>query len=892
MVAPGARLGPYEILAKIGEGGMGEVYRARDTRLDRLVAVKVLPTAFSQDAERRARFEREARAIASLTHPHICTLHDVGREQDVDYLVMELIEGQTLADRLRGGRLALAETLACAVQIADAVATAHRLGIVHRDLKPGNIMLVRPASGAPPRPHVKLLDFGLARLGLESVASDAATVAAPLTGAGAIVGTLNYMAPEQLQGVPYDARVDIFAFGAILFEMLTGRRAFEGSSHPTVAGAVLHTDPPPVTAVVPGVPPALERVVATCLAKHPDNRWSTMHDVLLQLRDMSVGDPTMPARAESPPRGRRDWLPWSVAALSAVIAAASWIGARATSDEAAAVPARPDVLSVLPPPGATPSYAWEAPQVSHDGRHIAFAASDQSGTVWLYVRSREAIEPRRLAGTEEASQPFWSPDSTRLGFFAAGQLKTVALDGSAARTLAAAPVPRGGTWGRDDVILYSAVPNTPPMLVPAAGGESKPVPVERVERGFRSFPQLLPDGRHYLFEALEGISGGPAGVRVASLDSTDVREVVKTRGNAFFVDGQLLFLRDSTLVAQSFDLESLQIRGTPVVIAEGVGFNAITYQGLFSVSRDAIAYLAGTRGAQLEWFDRQGRSLGAATPPGDFSTLCLTADERTVVFEQADSRTGAVDLWTLDVGTKQTTRLTFDPSVDFYPVCGPAGPAGREVLFASLRAGPPSLFRLPFDTPGSEKPALVSFAAKIPSDWIDGGRQVVLSILNPQNSWDIAVWRMGDAEPRPVVATSNDERAGRVSPDGRWLAYTAREGNGRFEVYVQPFPGGGGKWQVSSNGGMQPAWGKGGSELYYLMPDRRLVAVPVRSGPRDVAFGPAEVLMASRAAGREGGNAISTQYDVTGDGQRFLISTAADPAPISVMLNWKAAARR
>ncbi|MGD9904584.1 MAG: protein kinase, partial [Vicinamibacterales bacterium] len=584
MVAPGTRLGPYEILAKVGEGGMGEVYRARDTRLDRLVAVKVLPAEFSADAERRGRFEREARAIAALTHPHICTLHDVGREQDLDYLVMELIDGQTLADRLRGGRLDLAEALACAVQIADAIAAAHRLGIVHRDLKPGNVMMVRPSSGSPPRPHVKLLDFGLARRGVETVTSDVATVAAPLTGAGTLVGTLNYMAPEQLHGAPYDARVDVFAFGAVLFEMLTGRRAFDGSSHASVVAAVLHTDPPPVTAVVPDVPTVLGRVVTTCLAKDPDHRWSTMHDVLLQLQAMTAVDgPAVPGGA--PPRRRLQWPSWSVAALSAVVAAAAWIGPRAPAGDTASAPPRPDVLSVLPPPGATPSYAWEAPQLSPDGRHVAFAASDQSGTVWLYVRSLETIEPRRLPGTEDASHPFWAPDSTRLGFFAAGQLKVVGVDGGTARTLAAAPVPRGGTWGLNDVILYSAVPNTPPMTVPAAGGEPALVPVERVERGFRSFPQLLPDGRHYLFEALEGVAGGPIGIHVASLDSTEVREVVKTRGHGVFVDGRLLFLRESTLVAQAFDTETLRLHGTPVVIAEDVGFTAITYQGLFSVSR-------------------------------------------------------------------------------------------------------------------------------------------------------------------------------------------------------------------------------------------------------------------------------------------------------------------
>jgi hypothetical protein len=458
--------------------------------------------------------------------------------------------------------------------------------------------------------------------------------------------------------------------------------------------------------------------------------------------------------------------------------------------------------------------------------------------------------------------------------------------------LAPAPVARGGAWGKDDVILFSAVPNSPPQLVPAGGGEPRPAPIAGPERGFRSFPHLLPDGRRYIYERLDGLSGGPTGVFAASLDNTEVREIVKTRGNGMYVNGRLFFLQETALVSQPFDAATLQLQGTPVTVAEGVGFNAITYQALYSVSDDAVAYLGTTRGAQLAWFDRQGRALGAVTPPGDYSTLCLTGDERSAVFEQADPAGGSVDLWRLDFATRQTTRLTFDPTVDFYPVCGTSGTSSQSVVFSSLRSGPPSLFRLPIAAPGSEKPVLVSSVAKIPTDWTDGGRTIVFSTLSANTNWDIATIAADGGEPRMIVETPADERGARVSPDGRWLAYTAREGGGRFEIYVQPYPAGGAKWQISRGGGMQPVWRKDGRELYYVSPERNLMAVTVKSGGADFAFEQGRPLMAARTAGWEGGNAMGAQFAATGDGQRFLISTAAEIPPITVMLNWSAARPR
>jgi Tol biopolymer transport system component len=671
--------------------------------------------------------------------------------------------------------------------------------------------------------------------------------------------------------------------------MITGRRAFDGPNPASVAGAVLHVAPPPLTTVVSVTPPALERLVAVCLSKSPDDRWSSAHDVLLQLRALSPGEVHLPA---SPGRSAsRERVAWGLAAALGAVAAAVLLVPRPGVPGMA--PGGLDVVSILPPEGAVPSYAWEAPQVSPDGRQIAVAATDPSGTNWLYVRGRDSLESRRLPGTEDATLPFWSPDSTQLGFFAAGQLKTVALAGGAPSVLAAAPVPRGGTWNADNVILFSAVPNSPPGLVAATGGEVRLAPAP-AEAGFRSFPQWLPDGRHYIYQALDAASRRPDVLRAASIDTTDVNDIVTARGHGVLRSGFLLYRRDSALVAQPFDVATRQLTGTPSIVADQVGLNAITYQSLFSASTDAIAFLPSPHASQLFWLDRQGRVLDTLTPPGDYNTVCLTADGRRAVFDRADASTGAVDLWQLDIDTHQSSRLTFDAAVDFHPVCSPSGPSSQDVIFASLRAGPPSLFRLPIGAPGSEKAVLTTPpAAKIPSEWTRDGRWIVFSVLNAKTSWDIAMWPVEGGEPTPVVATQADEHTGRVSPDGRWIAYAAKEPGGQFEIYAQPFPGGGAKWQVSRGGGKQPYWRADGAELYYLTPDRKLMAVPVGLRQGVLAFGEGRALMETRVAGWETINSVGRQYAVSADGQRFLVSATSGAAtPITLMLNWAAKTAR
>ena len=812
---------------------MGEVYTARDTRLDRTVALKSLPSDVAQDPERRSRFEREARAIAALSHPHICAIYDVGRHDSLDYLVMELLDGTTLAARVSRGPLDPHEAVAFAVQIADALDKAHSHGIVHRDLKPANIMLTR--SG------VKLLDFGLTKLRPGAASGDEGlTATSPLTEQGQILGTTQYMAPEQLEAGVADARSDIFAFGAIVFEMVTGRRTFEGSSQAAVIGTILHKPPPAMTSLAPGVPPALERLISVCLAKSPDDRWASIHDVLLQLK-MIADAPAVAVEAQARHSQLLAWGPAVFGSLAAVAAVLVILvmGSRTNGPADMGL----DVLSVLPPVQTTLAYG-EAPQISPDGRHVAFVAIDQAGRSRLYVRSRDSLEPLMLTDTVEATMPFWSPDSAQLGFFGQGQLKTIAISGGASHALARAPVPRGGTWNRDGMILFSGRPNMPPQLVPAAGGEAIAAgPLDGAVRG-RSFPSFLPDGRHYVYLSVRPHPH----IRLGSLDSPETRELVRSTGTPVYAAGHLLFRRDAALVAQPFDPGTLQLSGSPVSIIENVGFNPITYQTLVSPSDTGVlAYEASTPGSQLAWFGRQGERIGIVTPPGHYNTLCLTADGKRVVYDLADPVSGNVDLWALELGSGRSTRLTFHPLADFYPVCSPAG---DEVIFASLRDGPPTLFRLKLESPGSETHVVqspLSPSPKIASDWSRDGR-VIYGELNDRTNWDVMISPVSGGATTSLIQTEAEERNARLSPDGRWLAYDSVE-SGTFEVFVQPFPPTGVKWQISRKGGQQPQWRGDGAELYYLAPDRKLLAVDVKTRQSDFGFNDPRVLVDARVTG-------------------------------------------
>ncbi len=874
-LSAGFQLGPFQIVAPLGAGGMGEVYRARDTRLNRSVAIKILLADVAGDPDRRGRFEREARAVASLTHPHICTLHDVGRHDGTDYLVMELLEGETLASRLERGSMAMPELLARAMEIADALDAAHRVGIVHRDLKPGNIMLTR--SGA------KLLDFGLAKLrGDEAPLVDGLTRSSPLTGKGEILGTLQYMSPEQLEAKPVDARTDIFAFGLIVFEMATGRRAFEGSSAASLIGAILRAPTPHVSALAPEAPSGLDRLLTVCLAKNPDDRWSSAHDVLLQLR--AIADGALAEGTAAAPTRRRERLAWGVAAiaLAAAIGLTAFVATGRSDDgDAAAL----NVLSLMPPADAR-FETGDAPQISPDGRHVAFPARDDAGRTWLYVRPRDSLEAQALPGTDDALMPFWAPDSRRIGFFAGGQLKTVSLAGGAPHAIARAPVPRGGTWSKDDVILFVPLPALTVHRISAAGGQATQVP--RSDSLLRWFPSFLPDGRHYLFLA-QTLDRRETSIWIGNVDSPETTRVVSTRTSAIYAEpGYLLFRREAALVAQPFDPETRTLSGNPIQISDNIGFNAITYQGLFSASRTGVlTYVPATPGTQLEWFDRTGRPLGLAAPPGHYHVLCLSSDDKRIVYEMADASSGNVDLWSLDTSTGVPSRLTFHPAVDFYPVCGPNP---DDMAFGAMRGGPPSLFSGTLTAPGGEKALRRTSFPMIPTDWSSKGF-IVYSELHPETNWDIMVLAPDRGEPVRFASTETDERSGRLSPDARWMAYVSLESGGP-EVYVQPYPPTGGKWQVSKGGGLQPQWARDGRQLYYLAPDRKLFVHDVQATGSSFTLGKGHVLFETRIGGGERGGQ-GCQYAVTSDGKRVILSRTTDAVvPATVMVNWTKALAR
>ena len=853
------------------------------------MAVKVLPGELSSDTSRRSRFEREAKAIAALTHPNICTIYDVGDHEGIAFLVMELLDGETLAARLARGPLPIADALAIATQIADGLDGAHRLGIVHRDLKPANVMLTHAGASGQRSTQAKLLDFGLATFSTAGVPSaDAATATGPLTMRGEVVGTLPYMAPEQLEGKPVDARTDVFAFGAMLYEMVTGQRAFAGTSQASLMGGILHSTPLPIRSLAPDAPPALERLIDICLSKDPADRWSTAHDVFLQLKQLSAevtAGPTVAATAApaTPWRGR---LAGAAAVAAALVAGG--LGTILLTDNAA--PAAPagglDLVSIVPPVDTT-FVRGEAPQISPDGRYVAFTATDLAGVRRLDLRSRDSAAPRFLAGTENAAQPFWSPDSRMLGFFAEGLLKTVAIAGGSPTVIARAPLPRGGAWSPENLILFSPRPNTSLVYVPSTGGEPTPVP-SVVKAGIPGFPFFLPDGRHYLYTQLNEDTRLAESLFLGSLDSPDTRRVVATTSSGAYASGHLLFRRNTTLLAQPFDLAALQLTGTATAITENVGYNPATFQALFSASSNgAIVYRDALPGAELVWFDRQGVRLSQAAPPAEYNSFCLSADGSRIVYDMASAATGNIDIWTMDLTSSASSQLTFAGPVEFYPVCSPDG---KDVIFSALKPSVPNLFRLGVLSPGQGAELLTSPFAKIATDWVRDGTQVIFSVLNPATNWDIASVALEGGQPRMLVSTGAEERNGKLSPNGRWLAYVSNE-SGRFEVYVQPVSSTGVKWLVSRGGGLQPQWGADGRDLYYIAPDRKLMSVAVREESRVLVASAPTPLMDTNITEWE----VSAQggsYAIAADGNRVLISTATGAdRPITMLLNWTAALR-
>ena len=880
-VAPGTRFGPYEILGPLGAGGMGEVYRARDTRLDRIVAFKILPPDLAAQPTHRERFRRETRAISSLSHPHICTSYDVGEQDDVAFLVMEYLEGETLAARLLRGPLPRDEVLQRATEIAAALDHAHRLGIVHRDLKPSNVMLT--ATGA------KLLDFGLAKVHPVRFPVSVETATLPggaSTVEGTIIGTVQYMAPEQLEGKDADARTDVFAFGALVYEMATGRRVFSGESQASLIAAILRAEAPRISDLDPLTPASLDHVVARCLAKNPDDRWQTTRDLMLELRAIADRRDDRPSAVRSSRRSSRERVAWAIAIAATVVAAvvgSLYVQSRrpqpSTADSDAVA-----FRSEIPAPAGTIVGAFA---LSPDGRLVFVGRNGQTTRLW--VRALDSVTASPLKNTDGADFPFWSPDGRSIGFFADGKLKRIEVAGGPAQPLADAPNGRGGTWNRDGVIVFS--PNSLTLSrVSATGGPAEEITTLDTSRGEAShrWPVFLPDGQRFLYLA-QGSVEERRGLFVASLDKTLRKFLIRTEDSGLYAaPGYLLFLRDSTLMAQRFRIEDLSFEGNPIELAAPVGVNGLE-RAQFDVSSSTLVYRRGTflGRSELVWFNRRGQRIGQIASTDDFRAVRISPDGRAVAFAVEDKRVGTPDVWIHDVATNSEKRFTFDPSTDRDPVWSPDG---SRLAVRSQRHERFNIYVRAVNGVGGEQLVYDSKENANIHDWSRDGSFMLFTRVDPkdQNDRDIWVLRLDDTrEQHPLFEAPLIQEYPRFSRSGRLLSYQTND-SGRNKVFVVPYPISGDKWEISPDGGFQPIWRADGSELFYIAPDNTIMGVEVRAKETSVEFGtprrlfqaPLVVLPARQP---------SWIWDVAPDGQKFaLILGIDDDAPVTLVTNWQA----
>jgi serine/threonine protein kinase/Tol biopolymer transport system component len=868
-ILPGRRLGPYEILSSIGAGGMGEVYKARDTRLDRIVAIKALPTHLADRSDLRERFEREARTIASLNHPHICTLYDIGHQDEIDYLVMEFLEGETLAQRLLKGSLPLEQVLQYAIEISDALDKAHRKGVTHRDLKPGNIMLTKTGT--------KLLDFGLAKLKQEVAPANAQlselpTANDPLTAQGTIVGTLQYMAPEQLECKDVDARTDIFAFGAVVYEMATGKRAFEGKSQASVISAIMSSDPLPMSTLRSMTPPALDRVVKTCLAKDRDNRWQTASDLCRELKWIGgeSGPHTAPVALTS---GRKNWLKtalWAGAASGAciIVGLAVWMLKPATPK-----PVTRFTMSL--PPGQRLDLGLPI-AVSPDGTRLVYSAGSNNITTQLYIRAMDGLQAVPIPGTEGAHNPFFSPDGQWVGFNATGKLKRVSLSGGASVNLTDVTAGQlsGTSWGSQGIIAVAPQTSGPIYQIPETGGNLEPLTrLEKTESGHR-WPELLPGGKGLLF--FTTAAGTNPKIVAQALGASEHRDLLQVGTFPRYASsGHLVYSQGSNLMAVPFDPQKLAITGAAVPVVEGVlpvGFS-------FS-STGTLIYIPGSVAAgslKLVWVDRKGAEQPVPAPAHNYVLPRVSPDGQRVAagIEEADNQ-----IWLYDLGRDTLTRLTFEGSSNVDPLWTPDG---KRIVFKGTGN---RLFWQPADGSAAANTLTNSELSgnNVPGSWSPDGQVLAFMEINPNTGYDVYTLPLADRKPQPFVRTLSLETAPRFSPDGHFIAYASDE-SGRVEIYVRPYPGPGGKWQISTEGGSEPVWNPKGRELFYRT-GHKMMAVDVTTQP-SFSVGKPRMLF--------DGPYVPTprsfpDYDVSPDGQRFLMlkpsEQAQAPAQINVVLNW------
>ena len=913
-VKPGTRLGDYDIQKLIGAGGMGEVYSARDTRLARDVAIKVLPSFLKYHPDRLRRFEQEAQAAAALNHPNILAVYQMGSYQDVPYLVSELLEGTTLREEIRRGPLPWRAAIEYGVQIAHGLAAAHQRGIAHRDLKPENLFLTKVG-------RVKILDFGLAKL------IDAPRGAGPggaITEAGLVMGTAGYMAPEQVRGEAADYRADFFAFGAVLYEMLTGKRAFQKPNSAETMSAVLNEDPPGISQIAPATPPALQRVVRRCMEKNREQRFQSASDLAFALEALSDSEIrnappeearqrhsqndlsfALKSRSETasqvgrepaftqPQQGHREKTAWLlVAVLLVLVAVVGFAYFRRPAKQQGAMH-----FSI-----ALPSSVRDL-ALSPDGRILAFIAPPPAGGGdVLWTREIGSTETHVLANTEGASYPFWSPDARFVGFFADGKLKRIEVAGGPVQILADAPFGRGGAWNRQGTIIFAPNPTVGLARISAAGGV--PTPVTEISSGAPNFanlshrwPIFLPDGVHFLYTMNDftGVQGhANDAIYAGALGSKEQRRLAASNSNSAYVSpGYLVSSQSGTLMAQRFDADHLQLIGEPFAVADSEYLSAVA-RTLFSVSENGVlVYQTGSStSSELQWFNRDGKPLSAIGTPARYANPRISPDGHKVALDIDDPQSNP-GIWLLNLESGVRSRFTFDPaSAEETPIWSPDG---AKVLWVSQRNGSLGFYVKAATGSGGEElitrssPTLLG----LPTDWSRDGQFLLYTRARPDWNSEMSVLPLkGDRKPHAFAHSPSSEREGQFSPDGRWVAYSSNE-SARWEVYVVPFPGPGGKYQISTEGGQQPRWRRDGKELFFLSPDKKLMAVSVKAGA-NFEFREPVALFQTRA--RE---ALSSEeaftYDVSPDGQRFLFNVnpeRSNPPPLNIVLNWTSEIQR
>ncbi len=880
-LAAGTKLGPYEIIAPIGAGGMGEVYRARDTRLGRDVALKILPESFSGEADRLRRFEQEARSVAALNHPNILAIHDIGEHDGTPFIVSELLEGNSLRAELDNGALPQRKTIDYGVQIAHGLAAAHEKGIVHRDLKPENVFVTKDG-------RIKILDFGLAKLAQKPGSQpDEVTLTSGHTAVGMVMGTASYMAPEQVRGEAADPRTDIFSFGAVLYEMISGVRAFRRDTTAETMTAVLKDDPAELSGPVRMVSPTLERIVRRCLEKSPDQRFQSARDLSFALSALSGTEASISGRATSVPR-QVPILRWLLAALALVaVAGATWYVARrpAAMTRMQFALAVPDEMSI------------SHMALSSDGSMLVFVSPEESSALpMLYVQRVGSSNVTALAGTQGASYPFWSPDNAYVGFFANGKLQKIAVSGGTPQALATALAGRGGSWGSKGVIIYSADAQSPILRINADGTGMAPVTQSIRLAGEEShrWAQFLPDGDHFLFWS--GVFGNilddrVSGVYLSSLEAKQKKLVVLCH-STFGFDAHNLFYVDNQrqLVSVAFDESAGTVSGSTSVLANSVGYQPSTTWSAFTVAQNGTLIYNTSVGAAeslLTWMDRAGKEAGHIGEPGIIANPTLSPDGSRVAVDISDQKANNVDVWIESTAGAGNSRFTFDPAEE---VGGVWSRDGKTVAYRSDVDGV-NLYLKP--STGLEKEKLAFAVPKsslddlVPNSWSFDDTQILYTRQGSAGEY-LELLPVGGGEPTRFLTSKASQRNGQISPDGKWLAYASDE-SGNWEIYVTSFPGAAGKWQVSRGGGTEPRWRGDGGEIFYIGQNGMLTAVSVNATSTFVTGTPTALFQVYGRAPISSTDMFT--YDVTKDGKRFLVNRYVKPEhvpPLTILLNFPA----